>query len=146
MAKKPVKREKTQRKTKANLPPLPAASMKPAVDESSALKEDLLYLVKLAISLTKEEPDIARYTAVVRALSALKAANEILMKDAGQHTDVICISPATIAIIEEEILGIRRTEPQSLDDNFQKRRRDDFEKKRKTLNSVKQQDESGENE
>ncbi len=102
---------KKSKKTKEAKPVNPPEANPPisiAVNDTAALKDDLLYLVKLAISLTKEEPDISRYNAVARSLSALKTANDILHNDDNTRKDVTCISPATIALIEEEILGIKR--------------------------------------
>ena len=105
MAKHPKKpKEKKPAKTREVLPPPVIAG-----NDTTSLKDDLLYLVKLAITLAKDEPDITRYTAVARSLTSLKTATDLLLKDTTQRVDVTCSSAATIALIEEEILGIKRT-------------------------------------
>lgn len=76
--------------------------------ESKELFNDLLDILRTAITIAKTDTSLPRYTALVRSLSAFKTANEIAAVSRREHKTITSISPETIRLIEEQVLGIRR--------------------------------------
>jgi hypothetical protein len=88
-----------------------AAEAKPG-NEAHQLRMETLELLQKAIDITKADPDPSKYTALTRALSAFKTADEMAAKQPGGRPEKFTIDPEVIRIIEEELLGIFRKRPQ----------------------------------
>lgn len=76
--------------------------------ESIRLRESTLELLEKAIDITRQNPDATQYTALSKALTAFKTADEMAAKKAPPDLEGFQIPPKVIAMIESNILGIRR--------------------------------------